>query len=425
MRRNLCTASLCLAMVLGCSAALAQPLTTAFTFQGELAASGTPVTGTYDLRFLLFDNVSAGAQVGLAQCADHVAVANGRFTVQLDFGSQFAGQQRFLEVWVRQDTGLTCASTVGFTPLSPRQSLTAAPNAAYALSAASAANTTQLNGQPASFYQNAANISSGSLADGRLSGSYSGLLTFSNAANTFTGTHSGSGAGLTGLNWNALSNVPPASGDLAGTYPSLTIASNAVSSGKLLSDAASLNRVSHGMMTTDGTSFVGINALGPISSGKFVVSQTTAGFGGMYVNTSSVNGSPFYGYAQGGAAVAYHYVDSGNIWRLVNGGATAISVSTTGEVAIGGSPFTNYGLGVTSTLAGLFGLATNATGVTQGVLGQVASSSGYGVYGVASAATGSPYALFGNGNFAASGTKSFRIDHPSDPLNKYLLHYCS
>lgn len=45
---------------------------------------------------------------------------------------------------------------------------------------------------------------------------------------------------------------------------------------------------------------------------------------------------------------------------------------------------------------------------------------GYGVYG-----TGGLYGVFSNGNLSASGTKSFRIDHPSDPENKYLLHYCA
>lgn len=37
------------------SSALAQPLSTAFTFQGELASAGSPATGTYDFKFLLFD----------------------------------------------------------------------------------------------------------------------------------------------------------------------------------------------------------------------------------------------------------------------------------------------------------------------------------------------------------------------------------
>src|SRR5438128_6194715 len=33
--------------------------------------------------------------------------------------------------------------------------------------------------------------------------------------------------------------------------------------------------------------------------------------------------------------------------------------------------------------------------------------------------------VYGVGNFGATGNKSFRIDHPLDPLNKYLLHYCA
>ena len=44
--------------VLATVAAKAQtPLTTAFTYQGELAATGTPAAGAFDLRFRLFDAV--------------------------------------------------------------------------------------------------------------------------------------------------------------------------------------------------------------------------------------------------------------------------------------------------------------------------------------------------------------------------------
>jgi hypothetical protein len=33
------------------------------------------------------------------------------------------------------------------------------------------------------------------------------------------------------------------------------------------------------------------------------------------------------------------------------------------------------------------------------------------------------WAVYANGNMGASGPKSFMIDHPLDPENKYLLHY--
>ncbi len=60
---------------------------------------------------------------------------------------------------------------------------------------------------------------------------------------------------------------------------------------------------------------------------------------------------------------------------------------------------------------GVYGWVNALSGSTYGVLGGVLSADGYGVYS--------------NGRFAATGTKSFQIDHPLNPENKYLNHYCS
>jgi hypothetical protein len=63
---------------------------------------------------------------------------------------------------------------------------------------------------------------------------------------------------------------------------------------------------------------------------------------------------------------------------------------------------------------GVFGLNAfgSATDTPYGVLGQASTATlGYGVYAT--------------GDMGASGVKSFRIDHPDDPANKYLLHYSS
>jgi hypothetical protein len=146
------------ALALAVAVASAQPLTTAFTFQGRLDTAGSPVNGAYDLRFTLFDDAAAGAQQGPQLCFDNVPVNNGLVTVQLDFGSQFAGRQRFLEVQARPDNGRDCSDSSGFTTLSPRQDLSASPNALFSL------NAGQLNGQPAAFYQSASNINAGTLA---------------------------------------------------------------------------------------------------------------------------------------------------------------------------------------------------------------------------------------------------------------------
>src|SRR5205823_3864097 len=123
----------------------------------------------YDLRFRLYDAALGGNQIGSTLCSDNISVADGLFTASLDFGPQFTGQQRFLEIEVRADTGLNCANAAGFTILGPRQPLTAAPNAVFAL------NAGQLNGQSPSYYLNASNLGSGTVPSARLSGSYSGI----------------------------------------------------------------------------------------------------------------------------------------------------------------------------------------------------------------------------------------------------------
>jgi hypothetical protein len=59
---------------------------------------------------------------------------------------------------------------------------------------------------------------------------------------------------------------------------------------------------------------------------------------------------------------------------------------------------------------GVYGTATATTGTI------------YGIYGQASTLAAG-YAVYANGDMGGSGNKSFRIDHPDDPENKYLLHY--
>jgi len=117
-------------------------LTTAFTYQGLLQDGGSPANGAYDLQFKLFDAASGGVQVGSTLTQNDVAVSNGLFTVQLDFGSVFDGNERYLETAVRPGS-----STGSYTTLTPRQPLTAAPYAHYA----AGAPWSGLSGVPAGF----------------------------------------------------------------------------------------------------------------------------------------------------------------------------------------------------------------------------------------------------------------------------------
>ena len=76
---------------------------------------------------------------------------------------------------------------------------------------------------------------------------------------------------------------------------------------------------------------------------------------------------------------------------------------------------------------GVYGQVTGGTGYNYAVYGYAdGGASNYGVYG---GVTGLGYAGYFGGNAHVTGTltagvKSFKIDHPLDPENKYLLHSC-
>ena len=508
--------------------AQAQPLTTAFTYQGELQISGLPAAGPHDLRFRLFDAAAGGAQVGATLCTDNVALAEARFTVSLDFGAAFIGQQRFLEIEARADTGLDCLNAAGFVMLSPRQPLTAAPNAAFALTAASATTATQLNGQAAAFYQNAANLSAGTLtdlrlstnvallnnaqtfsaaktfgvapfftaagspfsvssttlvanlnadlldgqgaafyqnagninagelADARLGGMYSGVLTFGNVGNAFTG----SGAGLTGLDASNIATGTLGDARLSANVPLLdapnvftggpnTFGGSVAMDGFQLGSSANAGDV----LTADAS---GVGMWQPPTGGGLTLPFAgSTDFDGpaMSITNSSTSGNGVYalasasnGFTRGG-----FFESTSTDGRGVFGYTSATTGSTYGVV--GQSDSTNG--------RGVFGYASNTNGSTYGVFGQTNSPYGSGVFGLATdtgryggrfesesyygrgvygysrstdgytygvvGRSDSPlgYAVYAFGDIGASGVKPFRIDHPADPENKYLLHYCA
>jgi len=111
-------------------AASVQAADTAFSYQGQLKELGLAATGVYDFEFKIFDASVAGALVGSPVSLGDVPVSGGLISVKLDFGSVFNGQPRFLEIGVRPG-----ASNGIYTVLSPRQELTPAPAALYAVTA--------------------------------------------------------------------------------------------------------------------------------------------------------------------------------------------------------------------------------------------------------------------------------------------------
>ena len=146
----------------------AAPLGTAFTYQGRLVDNGSPANGTYDLRFALFDALSAGGPIGVPITNAPTAVSNGLFTVTLDFGGGiFLGNARWLEIGVR-----TNGSVLAHTPLTPRQELTPTPNAIYADNAGTAATAATANSVALGGVNNAAlavgAVNSSSILDGSI-----------------------------------------------------------------------------------------------------------------------------------------------------------------------------------------------------------------------------------------------------------------
>lgn len=121
----------------------AAPVGTSFTYQGQLRNSGVPVGGSCSFIFRLWDAPTSGSQQGATLTYDGaggnpapLAVAGGLFTTvpPLDFGNQFNGDGRWLDIQVK------CGADPGYTSLG-RQQLVGSP---YAIS------TTSLQGRPIS-----------------------------------------------------------------------------------------------------------------------------------------------------------------------------------------------------------------------------------------------------------------------------------
>jgi hypothetical protein len=153
---------------------------TAVTFQGQLLDGGNPATGQYDLSFGLYDAANAGNLIGTDN-QDDVVVDNGLFTVQLDFGAVFTGTAYWLEIGVRPGS-----STGGYTTLSPRQALTAAPYALYS----TAAPWSGLSGVPAGFADGVDNDTTYTAGTGLTLGSGAFSVSFGGSGSAITAAHS-------------------------------------------------------------------------------------------------------------------------------------------------------------------------------------------------------------------------------------------
>jgi hypothetical protein len=163
---------------------------TAFTYQGQLNAGGSPAGGSYDFTFTLYSFTNLPGTVLAGPITNSaVTVTNGLFTTMLDFGSGiFTGSSYWLQIGVRTNGGTI------FTALLPRQQLTPTPYAIFANTASNLSGTL-----PSSQL-------SGAVPSSQISGTYSSAVTFSNGANSFIGVFTGNGSSLSNLNASQLTS---------------------------------------------------------------------------------------------------------------------------------------------------------------------------------------------------------------------------
>jgi hypothetical protein len=206
-----------------------------------------------------------------------------------------------------------------------------------------------------------------------------------------------------------------------------------------------------------GSSFSNFNSGGGLGSGGVAGFYEGTGDGvGVYggaTNASSLAVAGVFGYnprTAGGSGVH----GQGYFGVLGEGVTTTTAcyglVGLT-ELGVGGQGETNdiagYGLvGWNHYTAGTTGDGIGVLGIGgTGVWGETVEGAGYGVLGLNTGTTGNGigvygegfngvvgfttdlvngWAVFGDGDIGSSGTKLFVIDHPQDPGNKYLRHFC-
>ncbi len=187
-----------------------------------------------------------------------------------------------------------------------------------------------------------------------------------------------------------------------------------------------------GLARPTGGNTIGVYGQSDSQTGKGVSGLTTAGIGasvGVYGQSESTSGIGVSGLARptiGNTIGVYGQSNSQ--------GGTGVSGLTTAAVGftvgVSGVSYSNSGTGV-------YGRTLAATGINIGVHGESSGDLGYGVFGRALSVNGAGFgvagenanptkwAIYAYGNMGASGVKPFRIDHPDDPENKYLLHYAA
>lgn len=259
---------------------------TAFTYQGRLDKSGSPYTGTCNFKFTLYDAASGGTTASSTLTRTGIAVSDGLFTTDLDFGANiFQGDARYLQIQVQ------CSGDSGYTTLSGRVALTAAP---YALGLVPGVTVTGSDTGGSIF----------SAINGATTGSGSGLYGLTNAAG---------GNGVSG--WNLASsggtgvygNTAASAGTPYGVYGIASDSGSATSYGVYGKSNSSAGSGVGGIAPTNGVVGEASDTTGT-TWGVFGRSNSASGYGVFGTNTNAS------GVGIGGETVNGHAVEGTVDW---------------------------------------------------------------------------------------------------------------
>jgi hypothetical protein len=326
-------------------AANAAPLSqtgSGFTYQGRLKNGGNPANGQYDLQFTLYDTPTGGTQVGTPITITNQTVADGLFTVTLDFGGVFQGDARWLDIAVRSTGGGS------FSPLSPRQALTASP---YALGLVPGAVVNGATGPGGILFQ--VNNSGGNSMAG-----FTGSASDSAIYGVNTHITSTLGVGVKGQGYHYATGVEGASVYGKGVYGHSSVGPGVF--------GTTLN----GAPGVEGASAYGDGVYGHSDSGPGVFGTSQYGVGGYFTSTNS------YG------VLATSTAGSGGYFTSTSGiGVYGVSNTNTGVQGVSTGSWGGYFTSGTGT--GLEGYSTSGNGV----YGFTSGSGRTGVLGFSSAIT--------------------------------------
>jgi len=356
-----------------------------FTYQGQLTQAGTPVNGTADLVFKLFDASTGGNQAGQTITANGVTLTDGRFTIELDFTNGgvipgvFDGSDRWLDI------------TVNGTPLTPREKLTPSPHAIFARELAlpcqqrttaptalefvsdadvpqvrvihSVTNSTQIGANAIMGEAlGGGNSESVGVQGHSVSGNGYGVIGANssptgNCTGVYGVSQSNAGTGVFGFNSSGAGTTYGVYGKVAspngyaGYFDGMGFFTQPVGirtagapqamlhiQGSLPSTGLSLNVNNH-LIVNENTNFVGVGRGNQITGAEYFGVEAPVGagqYGGMYIDTQNAAGWPFYGYATNGTFKAFTYLDGGTgKWYLYNGGMRLAVDGSTGNTGIG------------------------------------------------------------------------------------------